>query len=167
MAFNHLWGISLRHVALYCGSGYRLCSGGRKRLKKMGELESGDENKGPFPCLVNRSTSCACRPPPLFFRFSFSFSPQLSPHYGTWSQASYRWFLCRRSSTYGMLVKLKWLMAWRKQTTNWMNWICSFQKFGEEYSARLKKIFSWFGVEKNYRKRALPRKRYMLTILSI
>ena len=71
MAFNHLWGISLRHVALYCGSGYRLYSGGRKRLKKMGELESGDENKGPFPCLVNRSASCAC--PPLFFVFIFLF----------------------------------------------------------------------------------------------
>lgn len=131
---------------------------------KRTELESGDGNKGPFPSLVNRSARCACPP---FFRFYFSFSPQLSPHYGTWSQASYRWFLCRRSSTYDMLVKLKWLVAWRKQTTNWMNWICSFQKFGEEYSARLKKIFSWFGVEKNYRKRALLRKPYMLNTLSI
>ena len=40
----------------------------------MGELESGDENKGPFPCLVNRSASCAC-PPPFFFVFIFLFHP--------------------------------------------------------------------------------------------
>lgn len=55
-----------------------------------------------------------------------------------------------------------------KKTNNKLNELnMFFSKICEEYSARLKKIFSWFGVEKNYRKRALLRKPYMLTILSI
>ena len=74
-AFIWLWttcgvSVSLRHVVLYCGSGYRFCSGG-KRLKKRASEASragvwGGE-LGPFP-LLSPPLGSLCLP---FFCFVF------------------------------------------------------------------------------------------------
>ena len=124
MALNHLWGISVTPTCCVVLWKWLQVLQWGERLKKQASEASRagvwGEELGPFP-LLSPPLGSLCLPFFCFvFVFFFCFTPTFafSPHYGTWSKASYRWFLCCRSSPYGMFVSGIKMSSCIKKTNN-------------------------------------------------